>query len=110
MHKFYNNDGKLLLIEEITREEALEREIAIREGGFAVTSSTASDDELLYIISNSSQNELYFYPQKLYLEEAIKRGLDITEIVSNLPLLTKDCLYVPKGTPLWSRGKEYKVY
>jgi hypothetical protein len=111
MHKLYNNDGKLRLIQGITREEALEREEAIHDGDEqAIISTTASDEDLIRIISDSSQNSLSFYPRRLFLEEAIKRGLNIQEIVSNLPLLTKDVLHIPKGVELWSEGKEYKIF
>lgn len=111
MHKLYNNDGKLKIIEGITRDEALELERTIRsENDLAITSSTASDEALLRALSHFSQNALCFYPKKLFLEEAIKRGLDIENIVSELPLLSKDCLYVPAGTKLWSNGKSYRVF
>ena len=110
MHKHYNNDGKLRLIQGMTREEALEMENALNEDDLALTSTTASDDALIRIISHSSQNALCFYPERLHLEEAIKRGLEVKEIVASLPLLTKDVLYIPKGVELWSEGKEYKIF
>ena len=110
MHKHYNNDGKLRLIQGMTREEALEMENALNEDDLALTSTTASADALIRIISHSSQNALCFYPERLHLEEAIKRGLDVEELVSSLPLLNRDCLFVPKGAPLWGRGKNYRVF
>lgn len=111
MHKLYNNDGKLRIVHGISKEEAIIQEkILLEENKFAITSSNASDDTLIWVISRSSQNALSFYPEKLYLDEAIKRGLDIKDIVSSLPLLSKDTLFVPKGVELWSEGKEYKIF
>lgn len=110
MHKLYNNDGKLRLVQGMTREEALEIESALNEEDLALTSTTASDDVLIRIISRSSQNALCFYPERLYLEEAIKRGLEVKELVASLPLLTKDTLFVPRGVDLWSNGSSYKIF
>lgn len=111
MHKLYNDDGKLRIIEGMSKDEALNREkILLEENKHALTSSTATDEELLRVISYFSQNSICFYPQKLFLDEAVKRGLDVEELVSSLPLLNRDCLFVPKGAPLWGRGKNYRVF
>lgn len=92
----------------IPREEAIAREIEVTDNSeLGVMSSTMSDGVLLSILATCSQNSLCFYPNKLLYDEAIKRGLDIKNIVSDLPLLVKEAFYVPRGMQLWWSGKKF---
>lgn len=67
-----------------------------------------SDLEIIDKISQSSLNEISFYPGRFYLDEALKRNLDVKDIVADLPILTESQLWIPEGVDLWSDGKIYR--
>lgn len=107
MHKRYARD-KLIIIQALTKDEALKMEEEnIGDSGVVVPIDKKDDESILALIRRSSQNSICFYPAKLYYDEAIKRGLDIKEIVSQLPLLKEGVLYVPKGVKMPSAGKYF---
>ena len=98
MHKLYARD-KFYIVQGKSKHETLsiEKELSNRcDSVFA--SFKADDNSLLRRIRECSQNSSCFYPDKIFYDEAIDRGIDITETVSKLPLFTKNRLYVPENT------------
>lgn len=107
---------KFHIIQDITKEVALNleaEELQEEDSDIVLTSRTATDDSLLEYISTCSQNSLCFYPDKLYYDEALRRNLNIENLVSSLPLLSEGVLLVPKGVELDINNKyldEMKVF
>lgn len=106
MHRYYARDV-LRICQAMTREEAFDLMSSYANNKYEEAIKKEEDWFILSRIKDSSQNSLCFYPKKLYYDEALRRGLNIQDIVSELPLLSKPILYVPKGVEFPSSGKYF---